>query len=208
MNAEDSPFYGRGPSYYWSPDSSLSSRSFRTSSGVQGWQYDSKGRIYSYYRWNQSGPELEEWYSETGDLVGLAVRGHGTAYWKGAPRTPRQFSDSARVKLDRAISGFPDSTLVERAYKTSALTQIWTYDAEGVLQQYIRYRLAHEGWFSCGKAQTASIKEWFDENGRLLGFETMGVRYWDGTERTRDEYSRLWQEWRKTRPLWRRKPAA
>ena len=99
LNAEDSPFSGRGPSYYWSPDSSLASRSFRTSSGIQGWQYDFKGRIYSYYRWNATGPELEEWYSETGDLVGLALRGHGTAYWKGVPRTLRQFSDSARVWL-------------------------------------------------------------------------------------------------------------
>jgi len=99
LNSEDSPFSGRGPSYYWSPDSSLGSRSFSTSSGVQGWQYDLKGRIYSYYRWNKSGPELEEWYSEAGDLVGLAFRGHGKAYWKGAPRTLRQFSDSARVWL-------------------------------------------------------------------------------------------------------------
>jgi len=99
LNAEDSPFSGRGPSYYWSPDSSLTSRSFRTSSGVQGWQYDSKGRIYSYSRWNQTAPELVELYSGTGDLVGVAFRNHGTAYWKGVPKTLRQFSDSAGVWL-------------------------------------------------------------------------------------------------------------
>jgi hypothetical protein len=102
----------------------------------------------------------------------------------------------------------PDGTLVEQGYRTSALTQIWAYDAKGVLQQYIRYGSGHERWFSCGKAQPASIKEWFDETGQLLGFQAMGIRYWEGRERTDDEYSRLWQEWREKRPLWRRKPAA
>ena len=103
----------------------------------------------------------------------------------------------------------PEGTLAEQAYRSPDLmTQMRGYDAKGVLQQFKRYSLRREHWLSCGPAQPVSLEEWFDENGNLLGFRALGVCYWDGTERTSDEYSRLWQEWRQMRPLWRRKPAA
>jgi hypothetical protein len=84
---------GRGPSYYWRSDSTLSERVYAAPGRTRDWLYDRGGKVYLYTfrEYDSKGLRVwgEEWFAENGILVGcrFGVRKRaglvGKTYWMG-----------------------------------------------------------------------------------------------------------------------------
>ncbi|TMQ60963.1 MAG: hypothetical protein E6K76_00290 [Candidatus Eisenbacteria bacterium] len=99
---------GRGPSYYWRSDSTLSERAYAAPGGTREWLYDRVGRIYQYSfrEYDSKGLSMwgEEWFAENGVLVGcrFGIRKRaglvGKTYWMG--------SEQDSNELERLLARF------------------------------------------------------------------------------------------------------
>jgi len=99
----------------------------------------------------------------------------------------------------------PDSSLEVREFLSTSSTEIWLYDSGERLVYYLRMSSAAHprSWLSCGRSRLERhlLREWFTEDGRLLGFEADGTAYWNGVPLSRGAYPdslRSWQRWRDT----------
>jgi hypothetical protein len=91
---------GRGPSYYWRSDSTLSERGYAAPGGTREWLYDREGKIYQYSfrEYDSKGLRMwgEEWFAQDGALVGcrFGIRGRAglvrKAYWMGSEKDPNE----------------------------------------------------------------------------------------------------------------------
>jgi len=118
-------------------------------------------------------------------------------YYEAAYAHPKD----PRKRMGPAYFWLIDSTLVERGYRTDSWTRSVTYDAKGTLRGFHFWEVRPRPRLSCDLTpHRYGVEEHFGDRGQLVGLQAGGVRYWNGVERTLEDYSEIWQRWSQTLP--------